>query len=120
MMNTVLGLLVKGDMNCAGDEFTGDLFGNGTSAAETQGETQHKNVRSLNEISGRGIVQTEEEKKNAEEEARRRREAEEEEQRRKEADEAERIKREKRENSFWNKLMRGAKKFGKDIMDPDE
>lgn len=120
MMNTVLGLLVKGDMNCAGDEFTGDLFGGGAPATETQTETQHKNVRSLNEISGRGIVQTEEEKKNAEEEARRRKEAEEEEQRRKEAEEAERIKREKRENSFWNKLVRGARKFGKDIMDPDE
>ena len=120
MMNTVLGLLVKGDMNCAGDEFTGDLFGGGAPTAEGQAEAQHKNVRSLNEISGRGIVQTEEEKKIAEEEARRKKEAEEEEQRRKEAEEAERIKREKRENSFWNKFLRGAKKFGKDIMDPDE
>ena len=28
MMNTVLGLLAKGDMNCAGSEFNNDLFDN--------------------------------------------------------------------------------------------
>ena len=122
MMNTVLGLLEKGDMNCAGDEITGDLFG-GTPAdqAGVGADPLHKGApRPITEISGKGIVQTEEEKKKAEEEARRKREAEEEEQRRQEAEEAERLRREKRENSFWNKLFRSVKKLGEDIINDDE
>lgn len=122
MMNTVLGLLEKGDMNCAGDEITGDLFG-GTPADQpgAVADPLHKNApRPITEISGKGIVQTEEEKKKAEEEARRKRVAEEEEQRRQEEEEAERLRREKRENSFWNKLFRGVKKFGEDMIKDEE
>jgi len=122
MMNTVLGLLEKGDMNCAGDEITGDLFG-GTPADQpgAVADPLHKNApRPITEISGKGIVQTEEEKKKAEEEARRKRDAEEAEQRRQEEEEAERLRREKRENSFWNKLFRGVKKFGEDMIKDEE
>lgn len=122
MMNTVLGLLEKGDMNCAGDEITGDLFG-GTPADQpgAVADPLHKGApRPLTEISGKGIVQTEEEKKKAEEEARRKRDAEEAEQRRQEEEEAERLRREKRENSFWNKLFRGVKKFGEDMIKDEE
>ena len=122
MMNTVLGLLEKGDMNCAGDEITGDLFG-GTPADQpgTVADPLHKGApRPITEISGKGIVQTEEEKKKAEEEARRKRDAEEAEQRRQEEEEAERLRREKRENSFWNKLFRGVKKFGEDMIKDEE
>ena len=122
MMNTVLGLLEKGDMNCAGEEITGDLFG-GTPADQpgAVADPLHKNApRPITEISGKGIVQTEEEKKKAEEEARRKRVAEEEEQRRQEEEEAERLRREKRENSFWNKLFRGVKKFGEDMIKDEE
>lgn len=122
MMNTVLGLLEKGDMNCAGDEITGDLFG-GTPADQSGAvaDPLHKGApRPITEISGKGIVQTEEEKKKAEEEARRKRVAEEEEQRRQEEEEAERLRREKRENSFWNKLFRGVKKFGEDMIKDEE
>ena len=122
MMNTVLGLLEKGDMNCAGDEITGDLFG-GTPAdqAGVGADPLHKGApRPITEISGKGIVQTEEEKKKAEEEARRKREAEEEEQRRQEAEEAERVRREKRENSFWNKAKRAIQKFGKSMIEEEE
>ncbi len=122
MMNTVLGLLEKGDMNCAGDEITGDLFG-GTPADQpgAVADPLHKGApRPITEISGKGIVQTEEEKKKAEEEARRKRVAEEEEQRRQEEEEAERLRREKRENSFWNKLFRGVKKFGEDMIKDEE
>jgi cell division protein FtsA len=122
MMNTVLGLLEKGDMNCAGDEITGDLFG-GTPADQpgAVADPLHKGApRPITEISGKGIVQTEEEKKKAEEEARRKRVAEEEEQRREEEEEAERLRREKRENSFWNKLFRGVKKFGEDMIKDEE
>ena len=122
MMNTVLGLLEKGDMNCAGDEITGDLFG-GTPADQSGAvaDPLHKGApRPITEISGKGIVQTEEETKKAEEEARRKRVAEEEEQRRQEEEEAERLRREKRENSFWNKLFRGVKKFGEDMIKDEE
>lgn len=122
MMNTVLGLLEKGDMNCAGDEITGDLFG-GTPADQpgAVADPLHKGApRPITEISGKGIVQTEEEKKKAEEEARRKREAEEEEQRRQEAEEAERLRREKRENSFWNKAKRAIQKFGKSMIEEEE
>ena len=122
MMNTVLGLLEKGDMNCAGDEITGDLFG-GSPADQPMagGDPLHKGApRPITEISGKGIVQTEEEKKKAEEEARRKREAEEEEQRRLEAEEAERLRREKRENSFWNKAKRAIQRFGKSMIEEEE
>ena len=119
-MNTVLGLLEKGDMNCAGEEITNDLFGGTGDQSATVGDNSHKPPRAINEISGRGIVQTEEEKKKAEEEARRRREEEEEAERQRQAEEEERLRREKRENSFWNKALRGLKKFGKDIMAEEE
>ena len=122
MMNTVLGLLEKGDMNCAGDEITGDLFG-GTPADQSGAvaDPLHKGApRPITEISGKGIVQTEEEKKKAEEEARRKRDAEEAEQRRQEEEEAERLRREKRENSFWNKAKRAIQKFGKSMIEEEE
>lgn len=122
MMNTVLGLLEKGDMNCAGDEITGDLFG-GTPADQpgAVADPLHKSApRPITEISGKGIVQTEEEKKKAEEEARRKRDAEEAEQRRQEEEEAERLRREKRENSFWNKAKRAIQKFGKSMIEEEE
>lgn len=72
MMNTVLGLLIKGDMNCAGDETPEnmDLF-----SAEKSGKTttrpvdQHQNPRSASEMEP-GVVQTEAEKNKAEEQRR--------------------------------------------------
>ena len=91
-LNTVLGLLEKGDINCAGEEITGDLFDSSDAT-----ESNHTRVaRQPNEIAGTGIVQTEEEKKKAEEDARRRREEEEEAERQRLAEEeaeARRIKR---------------------------
>ncbi len=122
MMNTVLGLLEKGDMNCAGDEITGDLFGGTpTDQPGAVADPLHKGApRPITEISGKGIVQTEEEKKKAEEEARRKRDAEEAEQRRQEEEEAERLRREKRENSFWNKAKRAIQKFGKSMIEEEE
>jgi len=121
MMNTVLGLLEKGDMNCAGEEISTDLFGSGTgeTGSAAAGDT-HKAPRPITEITGRGIVQTEEEKKMAEEEARRRKEEEEEAQRKAQEEEEARIAAEKRENSAWNKFLRHLKKFGKDIMSEED
>ena len=80
MMNTVLGLLAKGDMNCAGSEFNNDLFDNLDNRPTTgTGAEAHKAPRNPNETVGTGVVLTAAEKQKAEEEARRKREQEEEE-----------------------------------------
>jgi len=115
-MNTVLGLIAKGDMNCAGDELTSDLFAkeNNTETTSTVVEAP-KAPRSITETQGRGVVPTEAEKQKAEEEARRRREEEEAEQRAREEEER-RLEEEKRKNSPLNKLFRKTKNFFEQIM----
>ena len=115
-MNTVLGLIAKGDMNCAGDELTSDLFAkeNNTEATSTLVEAP-KAPRSITETQGRGVVPTEAEKQKAEEEARRKREEEEAEQRAREEEER-RLEEEKRKNSPLNKLFRKTKSFFDQIM----
>lgn len=115
-MNTVLGLIAKGDMNCAGDELTSDLFAkeNNTEASSTVVEAP-KAPRSITETQGRGVVPTEAEKQKAEEEARRKREEEEAEQRAREEEER-RLEEEKRKNSPLNKLFRKTKSFFDQIM----
>ena len=115
-MNTVLGLIAKGDMNCAGDELTSDLFAkeNNTETTSTVVETP-KTPRSITETQGRGVVPTEAEKQKAEEEARRKREEEEAEQRAREEEER-RLEEEKRKNSPLNKLFRKTKNFFEQIM----
>ena len=115
-MNTVLGLIAKGDMNCAGDELTNDLFAkeNNTETTSTVVETP-KAPRSITETQGRGVVPTEAEKQKAEEEARRKREEEEAEQRAREEEER-RLEEEKRKNSPLNKLFRKTKSFFDQIM----
>jgi len=114
-MNTVLGLIAKGDMNCAGDELTSDLFAkeNNTETTSTVVEAP-KAPRSITETQGRGVVPTEAEKQKAEEEARRKRE-EEAEQRAREEEER-RLEEEKRKNSPLNKLFRKTKNFFDQIM----
>lgn len=113
MMNTVLGLLAKGDINCAGEKYdpSGDLFGTKTAAT---GEV-NVNARQPSETPA-GVVRTEAEKQRAEEEARRKREEEERLAREKAEEEAREAARLKKENSIFNKGVRWIKKFGKDIM----
>ena len=115
-MNTVLGLIAKGDMNCAGDELTSDLFAkeNNTETTSTVVEAP-KAPRSITETQGRGVVPTEAEKQKAEEEARRKREEEEAEQRAREEEER-RLEEEKRKNSPLNKLFRKTKNIFEQIM----
>lgn len=115
-MNTVLGLIAKGDMNCAGNELTSDLFAkeNNTETTSTVIEAP-KAPRSITETQGRGVVPTEAEKQKAEEEARRKREEEEAEQRAREEEER-RLEEEKRKNSPLNKLFRKTKSFFDQIM----
>ena len=121
MMNTVLGLLAKGDMNCAGSEFNNDLFDNLDIRPTTgTGAEAHKTPRNPNETVGTGVVLTAAEKQKAEEEARRKREQEEEEARLLAEKEAEEEAKRRKENSLVHKFMRGFKKFVKDTISEEE
>ena len=68
MMNTVLGILAKGNMNCAGNEVdpTKDLFTAPKAATVNTTDELHKTPRQPNELED-GVVQTEAEKRKAEE-----------------------------------------------------
>ena len=124
-MNTVLGLLAKGDINCAGSavDLNGDLFSAPKQPTATGFDP--RSPRTAGEIPA-GVVLTAAEKKAAEaekkaaEELKRRQEEEEE---RKKSEEEARIKEEqeriRKENSFWNKAIKGIKKFGKQIVEEE-
>ena len=121
MMNTVLGLLAKGDMNCAGSEFNNDLFDNlDNRPTAGTGAEAHKTPRNPNETVGTGVVLTAAEKQKAEEEARRKREQEEEEARLLAEKESEEEAKRRKENSLVHKFMRGFKKFVKDTISEEE
>ena len=118
-MNTVLGLLAKGDINCAGGEYNpnGDLF-----ATQRQGlvdTPEQRRARQATETPA-GVVRTTEEIRRAEEEARLKKE-EEERIAREQAEEEERERqRIKKENSFWNKAFKGLREFGKKMVEDEE
>ena len=119
-MNTILGLLAKGDMNCAGAEYNpaqNNLFNNDDVAVATPIEQPY--TPSSTARQGQGIVPTPEEKKKAEAE-RRKREEEERKLREEEEARARELEEEKRRNSLWNKFSRKVKDFGKIIMSEDE
>ena len=104
-MNTILGLLAKGDMNCAGAEINPDksLFEENKTTTSSTTDI-HQTPRKPTEI-GQGVVLTAAEKEKAEAERRRL----EEEERKRREEEEERIRQEeeeKRKNSFWGKLSR--------------
>ena len=117
-MNTVLGLLAKGNMNCAGDEISTDLFNNQEN--HTTNNEVHKVARNPNETVGTGVVLTAAEKQKAEEEARKKLEEEEAAARKAEEEEAERIKKEKKEKSIFHKGIRFLKKFVEDSISEEE
>uniref|UniRef100_A0AB33IUM1 Cell division protein FtsA n=1 Tax=Prevotella sp. GTC17253 TaxID=3236793 RepID=A0AB33IUM1_9BACT len=124
-MNTALALLVKGDMNCAGKEITGDLFAAAEPASATTSSPLHtpddiKKSRDPNEIAGSGVVLTPTEKEKAEEEARRKRMEREEAERKAAEEEAARLAEEKRKNSTFNKMGRNLKKFFEKMMTEEE
>jgi cell division protein FtsA len=121
MMNTVLGLLAKGDINCAGVPIdpNGDLFGSQKPANGTSDQNDPRPARKPGEVPA-GVVLTEAEKQKAEEEARLKREKEEREAREKAEKEAAEQARIRRENSWTNKLKKGIVNFGKQIMSGDD
>lgn len=107
MMNTVLGILAKGDMNCAGDEAktTKDLFEGEKPKTATTTADIHPVPRTAGELGG-GVVQTEAEKNKAEE---LRRKAAEERARQEREEEERRLEEEKRKRG-------GLKVWGKKII----
>ncbi len=117
-MNTVLGLLAKGDMNCAGNEIGNDLFDN--IEDKTASNETHKVSRNPNETLGTGVVQTAAEKAKAEEEIRKKKEQEKEEERIAAEEEEERRRRERKENSLVHKFMKGFKKFVEKAVSEEE
>lgn len=119
-LNTVLGLLAKGDMNCAGDEITNDLFNSGVEQSVDSEMEAARSARPSNEKVGKGIVLTEAEKREAEEEERRKREAEEEANRIAEEARIAEERRVKRENSFFHKTVKMFKKFVEGAISEEE
>ena len=120
-MNTVLGILAKGDMNCAGPEINSDLF-TGAPEAKTTATTDelHQKARTLNETTGSGVVRTEAEKQKAEAEERRRKDEELEAEREALRAEEARLAKERRENSTSHKIFRELKNFFGKMISEDE
>ncbi len=123
MLNTLLGLLAKGYINCAGGELTnGDLFDN---ASNDVADMNDRTPRLAHET-GPGVIRTEAEEKKAEEESRRKREEEErlkrEEEAQKEEEERQQRAEEKRirrENNWLNKIKKKVKEIGEDMFSPE-
>ena len=114
MMNTILGLLIKGDRNCAGDEVDpNNLFSQKPEddLAAALGRTEMPKKQ--------GVVPTEAEKRQQEEELRKKKEEEERLERERQEEEARRIAKEKKENSPLNKGLTWIKNMAKKITEED-
>ncbi|MCI6703314.1 MAG: cell division protein FtsA [Prevotellaceae bacterium] len=117
-MNTILGLLAKGNMNCAGPDLKsgGDLFGTNKPTVLSTTDI-HSSPRQANEIET-GVVMTAAEREKAEEEAIRK--AEEEERKRLEEEELKKKEEEeKKKNSIFNRVKKMFENIGKTMMDTD-
>ena len=115
MMNTILGLLIKGDRNCAGGEVDpNNLF------AQRQEDNLAASLGRADIQRKQGVVPTEAEKRQQEEElrrkeeeARRKKEEEERQERERQEEEARRLAQERKENSPLNKGLKWFKKMSK-------
>ena len=106
MMNTILGLLIKGDRNCAGDEVDpNNLFSQKPedNLAAALGRTEMPKKQ--------GVVPTEAEKRQQEEELRKKKEEEERQERERQEEEERRQAQERKENSPLNNGLKWLKKM---------
>ena len=120
MMNTVLGLLAKGDINCAGSDldYSNDLFA--SQRPQVTPETlEQRRARQASETPA-GVVRTADEIRRAEEEARQKKEEEERVAREKAEEEAREQERIRKENSTWNKLGRWLKRAANEIVKEED
>ena len=113
MYCTVLGLLAKGDINCAGNYI--DPNGNLFEEHEQQPVAQERRPRQIGDLET-GTIRTAREEELAAEEARRKKEEEERLRREEEERQAEEERRIRKENSWFTKFKKGLTKFGKDIV----
>ena len=120
MMNTVLGLLAKGDINCAGSDldYSNDLFA-GQRPTITPETLEQRRARQASETPA-GVVRTADEIRRAEEEARQKKEEEERIAREKAEEEAREQERIRKENSTWNKLGRWLKRAANEIVKEED
>lgn len=119
-MNTILSLMARGDMNCAGNAFGDSLFDN-----------QHVNVNTTNNnvqqqpastASTAATAAASPTQHDAEEERRRREERERNEKERNEREERERRKKEDAErnsNTLFGRMVNSFKKFGRSLVEPE-
>jgi cell division protein FtsA len=114
MFNTVLGLLLKGDINCAGIGInrTGDLFDQQMDS-ETPAVPERR-ARQANEMQT-GTIRTAQEEEKAAEEARRKKEEEDRLARQKQEEEEAAERQRKKENRWYNKARRGLGRFIEDL-----
>lgn len=120
-MNTVLGILAKGDMNCAGDEIVNDLFNNNSTPDRVSPiGTGNKAARNPNETAGTGVVPTPAEKQKREEELRLKREEEERLAKIAEEEEKERERQQRKENSIFHKGFKKIKDFFIDTLSAEQ
>lgn len=114
MMNTILGLLIKGDRNCAGEAIDpNNLF------AQKPEDTITATLGRTEVPKKQGVVPTEAEKRQQEEEARRKREEEERIERERREAEAIRLAQERKENSPLNKGLKFFKKWSKKLTEEE-
>ena len=116
MYNTLLGLLAKGDMNCAGNgiDQQRSLFGDDSQKDNGPVIPDRKPRQGYEKETG--TIRTQQEEDLAAEEARRKKEEEERQRQEEEARQREEERRRKKENSRWNRFKRTIKKFGSDIV----
>lgn len=120
-MNTVLGLLIKGDCNCAGEEIDPNNLFNNSNYSQQAGVNNTANAGTRYEAGKKpGRVPTEDEKRLLEEEALRKKEEEERIARQKEQEEAERAAQQRKENSPFNKSLKWLKNMAKKLTEADE
>ncbi|MBQ9646275.1 MAG: cell division protein FtsA [Prevotella sp.] len=114
MYNTVLGLLAKGDINCAGGplNLNGSLFD--TDDGKTPTLTDRKPRQGYE--TDPGVIRTAEEEKRAEQEARQKKEEEERQRHEEEERQREEERRRKKENSWFNKFKKRISKFGEEMI----
>ena len=122
MMNTILSLLAKGDMNCAGNPIdpTRDIFHqNGAQQTSATGAALHNPARNPNDLNGTGVVMTPAEKEKAELE-KKKKEAEEKIKRDKEEEHRKRLEEENKKNKTINKIGKSIRSFLDKMMNPEE
>lgn len=117
-MNTILSLVARGDMNCAGNPFGNSVFDSnniaGNAAQNTAGMPPYGTASTQQPVQPPHDI--EEERRKREEERKKR---EEEEQRRREEEEQRRREEERKKNSPQHKLFGWLKQFGRSLVEPE-